>query len=784
MIRQWTLLLFSSLSLILPAQVKVGEWRDHLPYNKIVSVAKAGNFIYAANGAGLLKYNTADESVEKLSTINGLSDVGTKLLRYCEYNNSLLVIYDNTNIDVIHNNAIMNASDIKRKAITGKKYINEVSFYKNLAYIACGFGIVVFDVDRLEVKDTYIIGPGGTNLEIYQVARTDSTIFAATEDGIYKASAYNPILTNFQAWQKLPGFPAGPYNCAVNYNGKILVNYSEYTKTLPSGTPVNGADTIYQYDGQSWTKYTDKPNPYTIHRMYSYDAKGLLLIDQFGVERRRPDASLAAYITQYGFATPHVNDVVYEDHEPQYNLYWCADNSSGLVRSYGNYPEPSAAISVPGPGSSLVNNFAVKNNKLLVAPVSLSDDGSLYYINEGVYEYNGSNWNNQRSPANDTTFDINNVVYDKKDLTRFWASSWYSGVLEYKNNVVVNVYGKNNSTLSPISASPNWIRCSGLAVDDSYNLWVGNSNVTNFLSVKKANGTWQSFNFSNFISQPSVGQILIDKNKQKWIVLTRGSGILVYNDKAANFAAPSTANTKLITTAAGSGLLPTAEVFCLAEDQDGEIWVATSQGIAVFYNPENIFTNSNWDSQQILIQQDGYTQILLGTETINAIAVDGANRKWVGTASSGVFCFSPDGQTEIHHFTTDNSPIYANEVHSLAIDETTGDVFIGTSKGIQSYRTSTIKGFEQYTNVHSYPNPIRPGYTGNVYITGLMDASVVKITDIAGNLVWETKSEGGQIEWNLQNFKGERAASGVYIVYCALSDGTQSAVTKLMVIHK
>jgi outer membrane protein assembly factor BamB len=229
--------------------------------------------------------------------------------------------------------------------------------------------------------------------------------------------------------------------------------------------------------------------------------------------------------------------------------------------------------------------------------------------------------------------------------------------------------------------------------------------------------------------------------------------------------------------------MPSMDVKSICEDKDGHIWVGTAKGVSVFYNPENVFTGANWDGQQILIEQDGHVQILLENDVITAIAVDGVNRKWIGTESSGVYCLSPDGQEEIYHFTEENSPLYSNIIRDIVTDETTGDVFIGSENGIQSFRTPIIKGFEDFTKVHAYPNPIRPGNSTPVYITGLIDEADVKITDVSGNLIWSTKSQGGQVVWNLHSFSGTKAASGVYMIYCSSATGDKSATAKLLIIN-
>jgi len=784
--RNYVLGLFMLLSGISLAQVRNGEWKDHLSYRYANSAARVGDYVYVSNGSGLARYKVDDNSMEKLTKIDGLSDIGVKLLRYNENNRTLMVIYNNANIDIIKDDKITNFSDIKRKVVTGNKVINEVYFKNQFAYLACGFGIILFDTDKMEIKDTYYIGPNGANLDVYQVSSNDTCVIAATETGVYYASI-GSLLNNFQNWHTVPGLPNGPYNGVVKYNSMLLVNYSE---KLKSGQGVK--DTMYQFDGVSWSKFTQRIPPYETKRMYDYSKNNkLMVIDELGVLVIAPTLSVVTRVIIYNPGdTADILDAYYEDHLPNYNLFWVADKKRGLVRSMGSMPDPNEDLVLSGPISAntndVANNFAnslaVKDGYLYVAPVYLNDDWSNSNVKTPLNAYKNQEWINYRYPIFDTIEDINCVAIDPNDKDHVAYGAWGQGLIEMRNNQVTQVYNTSNS---PVSSAYNGqpVRIGGLAYDKNSNLWISSSHNNRFLNVLKKNGTWSVLDFTQFTSaNPTAGKILVDKHDQVWMQLPRGAGMVVYKD-GTTFAPPNSSNTRFLTVAKGSGGLPTVDVFSLAEDQEGHIWVGTAKGVAVFYSPENVFTGANWDCQQILIQQDGHTQILLETETVNAIAVDGANRKWIGTESSGLYCFSPDGQTQIYHFTVDNSPIYSNTVRDIVTDETTGDVFVATDKGIQSYRTPIIKGFDSYTNVHAYPNPARPGYGGHVYVTGLIDESIVKVTDAAGNLVWETKSEGGQIEWNLQTFSGVRASSGVYMIYCASSDGAQTAVTKLLVVN-
>ena len=240
---------------------------------------------------------------------------------------------------------------------------------------------------------------------------------------------------------------------------------------------------------------------------------------------------------------------------------------------------------------------------------------------------------------------------------------------------------------------------------------------------------------------------------------------------------------KKLTTVKGKGNLPSNEIQCIAEDHDGEIWIGTDKGIAVFYCSDQVLTASGCDAQQIFIEQDGHTQILLETELVTAIAVDGANRKWIGTQNSGVYLMSADGTKQIQHFTVDNSPLLSNEINSIAINPKTGEIYFGTVQGIISYRNDATEGLEDYTNVYVFPNPVKPGYEGPIAITGLITNADVKITDINGTLVYQTKALGGQAIWYGKNFKGEKSHSGVYLVFCSNEDGSKTFITKILLVN-
>lgn len=757
---------------IIAQNLRIGEWKDHLSYKNAVSVSEGNGKIYCATTGGIFIVNQSDNSVERLSKVNGLSDVEPAVLNYNTSNNKLLIAYKNSNIDIISNGTIINLSDIKRKSIVGDKSINTIYFINQFAYLACGFGIVVIDLDRLEVSDTYYIGANGNALNVRDITDDGTYIYAATDVGIYKALKNNSNLADFNSWSLMSGLPTGIYNTIVSFNGKLYTNLSPY---LANKNNIY-KDSIYVYDYTSWTSIFG--SGFTTNQLKVSDNN--LVISQIGAVSVY-NSSLApnGYFSGYYGGNSIANQALIKNGKT-----WIADNKYGLVSWQGGYN----SIYPNGPSSNNASNMSLEENNLWVAPGGVNNAwGNVYYI-DGLYKYSNDSWNtikgNYSSIINfDTIYDITNVIVDPKNPKHAYASTWGAGVIELSDDVPTKLYTNKNSSLQTLQGFPGYapIWTYGLAFDASNNLWVTNTGTPNALSYKTPSGSWSSLNFFQVLGNFSyLGQILVTKNDQKWVIISRGGGLMVYQ---SGTAAPNSSNAKKLSTATGDGALPSTNVICLAEDKDGEIWVGTDKGITVFYTPENVFTNQNFDSQQILIEQDGHVQILLETELIQSIAVDDINRKWIATANSGVYLMSADGTKQIYHFDETNSPLLSNDVKSIVINHNTGDIFFGTSKGIVSFRGTATKPEEFFDNVFAFPNPVKHDYAGPIVIKGLVENTKIKITDISGTLVYETTSEGGQAYWYAKNFKGERVNSGVYMVFCTNEDGSQKIATKILVIN-
>jgi ligand-binding sensor domain-containing protein len=379
--------------------------------------------------------------------------------------------------------------------------------------------------------------------------------------------------------------------------------------------------------------------------------------------------------------------------------------------------------------------------------------------------------------------DIVAIAVDPEDPTHAYAGSWDDGLLELRDGRPVQIFNAGNSSLgNDLNQGIEKVNVAGLDYDLDGNLWISNAWAPSPISVRTKSGSWYSYTPGSILNgNLLIADILAASNGYKWIVRPRGNALLVFDDNGT-LDNTSDDRYKLLNSEAGTGGLPAPDVYAVAEDKEGQIWVGTSKGVAVYYTPEVVFNNPV-DAQQILLEQDGNFQYLLETEFVSCIAVDGANRKWLGTQTGGVFLVSPDGRTQIQHFTEANSPLPSNTVNAITIDGLTGEVYVATDRGIMSYRSDAIEGGTENTCATVFPNPVRESYTGQVAIDGLVRDSEVKITDVSGNLVYRTTSLGGQALWPATNMSGERVSTGVYLIFATDQFGTFKCNTKVLVVR-
>jgi len=767
---------WSSFSMI-AQEVGIGQWREHLPYSSTVSVTEGNDRIYCATPYSIFYLDKNDNSINRMTRISGLSDMGIQKIDFSKENNTLVIAYSNTNIDLVKGNFIINMPDIiNSNAITPEeKTVSSILFIGDKLYLSCGFGVVVIDLKAEEVEDTWYIGPNGSHLRVYGLAYNDTSFIAATQNGIYYADINDQALAYFGSWTKdssLP-FPDAEYNFIEINADKVFVN--KYNSAYAS-------DTILYSDGNQWY-YDEIFSHDNVNAIRSFDDI-LYITHTYSVKGYDANLDNVYNLWTYGDQSPVCKEIFVDNDDK-----WIADARNGLVHemSWGvdfiipNGPQKAEVFDISAGGSSV---WSVPGGRNL----SWGNIWEKGYISSFVDE-DWKTYSRLDYEAIDTVRDMVSIAVNPNNSNQIFAGSWWRGLLEFSNNGLVNVYNEQNSSLgfNLIEGSPV-IKVGGLDFDENGYLWASNSGAENVLSVRVPDGTkdgkWKSFYLGSFTSGKDIGEVTVDGVGQKWLVMRTEKTVAVFNDNGT-IDDISDDQVKKLTSALGNGSIPGNKVYSIASDNDGEVWIGSDAGIAVFYSPENIFSDYNFDAQRILIPRNdgtGLADILLEFETVTAIAVDGSNKKWIGTDRSGVFYLSDDGLEEIHHFTKENSPLFSNNITSIAINDD-GEVFFGTSKGLISYKGVATPGKKTNTDVYAYPNPVRPGYTGPIAIKGLVGNASVKITNVNGSLIYSTVAEGGQAVWNGNGFGGQRAQSGVYLVFISNDDGSETEVAKILIVN-
>ena len=759
------------------SQPNVGEWTDYQSYAHAKNVVDTGEKIYCVTEGGLFTYSKTDNSIQKMSGINGLSDTGIERTAYSKENNLLLIAYTNANIDLLIGNEIFNLSDIKRKSIASSKTINNIFFSGKLAYLSCGFGIVVINLERKEIKDTYFIGFEGAYVNVLDIATDGTYLYAATSEGIYKANASEANLQNYNYWVKQTNIPnaSKKFSKIEFFNGKLMANYAPDQWA---------ADEMYQLNGNDWTRFL--PDIHYVSDITQND-NYLVISGREEVLIYNNNFEKVEHVLSYTLSGTTVKPIstacsVLDDQ----TVLWIADQTYGLIK-VGSSDEQ---IIPAGPVDNSIYSLSMNGTDLWIASGGRDNSwNNLFYQPKFQLNREGS-WTlfdkNLFTSPNDFR-DIVCVQADPSNPDHVYAGSWGGGILEFNSGKFVKRYDNYNSTLQtayPSDPSAAYVRIGGMAFDSKGNLWVANSEVSKVVSVLKTDGTWESYDTPEIANKYSIGKIVVTQDDDKWVLIPRNKGYGIFvlnetNDQSTAFKVISR-----FVNSEGEFFNEMSDVYAMVEDLDGEIWVGTSGGVAVYSNPQRVWTESPfYASRPGLANTSQLFLPLLEKEVITSIAVDGANRKWIGTKTSGVFLVSEDGDEELEHFTTDNSALPADEISDIAINQKSGEVFIGTSAGLISYMGEATKGNDLFEDVYVSPNPVRETYDGPIVVRGLLEDTDVKITTISGNLVYKTTSLGGQAIWDGNNLNGNRCKTGVYLVFLTDALGEQTKITKLLFIH-
>lgn len=738
---------------------QTNAWESYYSYNNISVGTVSNQTIVTASQNALLLFDSSQGTAETITTIEGLS--GDNISALASYENVILVGHENgllAQIDINTKEIIFESGITRSNTISAeKKQINHIQLVANSAYVATGFGIVEVNPETLEFGDTYYFGPTSDSTEVNQVFVFENALYAATEQGLFKTPQTNLNKLEFSSWDQL---------AAGNWAFLWVQDNSLYA-VKDEGSSLSFfqlGDTVQKKATFTGVLKNVSPNENGVlitvsNRVYDTD-KSFVRTQTIGdLDGVKPNT--------FNFAIS-LND-----------QKWIGTSSEGLIR----YADDTNfdLISPQGPLLNSIFDIEHLQQELWIA----HGDYNLKYTPSllekyGLSRYVDKQWENI---PNNQLFNADSfvrVVAHPTEIGTLYACSFHGGIVALEDNTPVALWDQTNSGLESLTfAGPNYksIRVRDVLVDDNGNLWSITGYVQKGLKKRSPSGQWTGYDLSD---------VVLDYTQEAGY-----SNLELYNNKILFFGGVqsgligvdiSQSPPQMKRIMGGDMGLPSDDIRSIRLDKDNRLWVGTRDGLVILYAP-NRFFEEDTQLRSVVISDGGNLRELLSGQFISDIEVDGNNQKWISTTSSGVFLISPDGSQILQHFTKENSPLPTSSVKTIGINEVSGEVYFGTLNGMVSFQGDAYAESESLSEANVFPNPVRPNFLGNVVIRGLQQKTRIKITDIAGNLVYDTTSQGGSISWNLRSFSGARVRSGVYLIFITSKDGLDSAVKKLMVIN-
>jgi len=745
--------------------LKIGQWVDYQSYKLGQYVTQSEESIIYAADLSILIMDKADFSVQFLSKVNGLSDVGVQLVKYIPSSQTLIATYENSLFDIVNPDGSVSAfANIRDDGNFFDRSIKEIYIGPDgLVYFATGFGVVQFDPSIGEFGFTTNL-----NLNVFGVEIFNNQIWAATEEGIYRADLNGSLnLADVNLWRQLDETDSleSVYTsqAIASYNNELYFDFNDQLYKWNNGMP----ELVFDLPGH-YVEYLSAEGEHLLAGFWCENSCSgrMVMVNENGEIINR---------------TENTNCV----NRPAYAI----EDEQGRIFFADRWRDFRIAEAATGSCNRLSFNSPLTSE---VSDLEVASDGSIWITTEptaieprlnpnGFYGLVNGEWTIENLVTNGVLQDKNMRGYYRAAAhptePLIYISTFYNGLVEYNFETrETTVFDQTNSPLQQSTGDPNVNRVAGVAFDEEGNLWMANYTTPDPIVVLTADGEFiDDFN----VPASSLRQLVIDRRGYKWFSLDGTSqAIIVFDEGDINVRADD--RFKILST--GNTEITNNLVVSMAVDLDGAVWVGTEEGPVIF---ECDPFDDNCRGSRRIVEVGGFNAFLLEDESIRAIAVDGANRKWIGT-ENGVFVQSPDGEEQIAFYNADNSPLFDNVINAIAINED-GLVYVGTNDGLIAIKgEATTGGRSNSANALVYPNPVRPDYTGPIAIRGLARDANVKITDIQGRLVYETQALGGQAVWDGRDYNGRRAASGVYLVFSTNTqnlNNPDAIVAKILMVN-
>ncbi|MBO7507894.1 MAG: hypothetical protein J6T67_10995 [Paludibacteraceae bacterium] len=765
------------------SQLPMGGWQTFFSYNHAGNMIQSKDKIYALSDGNLYSIDKEYESIETYTKLTGLTDGNITKIAYCQSQNTLVIVYDNCNIDLLTNSRIINVNDLKRAEVSNKK-VNGVTIDGKYAYLACGFGITVLDVEMAEIVDTYILGEKGTYVNVENIVFHNDSIYAQSGNTIRYAAKKDKNLADFNRWQTF-------HLLSEKAIEKGIVVNEENADSLMNEGDILPISKIYAFNNSLLIRLEDVliKRDSSVTRTMELPRNASLSVDDLLIVSKGD--SMVAFNDNLERVVGVVADSVIETlYDPQSKAFWICDfqaDGRTIIQKYArdgrfmNYYVPD------GPVSGEIAFVKYQDGKLFTGSGGpfdrpLSTPGIVQFLENGRWSIITEMGMDSSVLRNSHFLDVIDIASDPQDNNHFFVSAW-KGLFEFQGISLINHFTGKNSQLSGGSNT----LVDGLKYDKDGNLWMLNMLSPNPIHILTSNREWYQLSYSQLQSTDGLRDLFIDSKGYLWVIKYRdGTGVFCADLNGTPLDEQDDKKVFISTfyDKDSHPLIPTT-IRCITEDMDGVIWIGTDKGPLLVPDASQMF-DSDFRVDRVKITREdnaNYADYLLENEQINAIAIDGNNRKWVGTNSTGLYLLSADGKETIHHFTTENCPFTSNAIMDLFLNNETGELYITTSSGLFLYQTDAIKGAESYSKVYAYPNPVRENYNGPVTITGLMENSQVRISDAEGRIIHEGDSNGGVYVWDGKDKNGRKVNTGIYFIYAAQPDGSSKMVTKMAVIN-
>lgn len=770
-----TIILFSFFSFtVLAANFNTTGWKTYLSYNNTNSVEESNDQVFVVAEGSLYTYGKDDNSIKQYYKGNGLNDNTISLIRYNKQTKSLLIIYDNSNIDILEGGVATNLPYLSTSTSIRDKQINSVLVNDEYAYLSTAFGIVVVNMAKKEIKDTYKL-----SLNITSCAIQNGNIYASTTNkaevssGIIYASLKENLLDKAN-WK--------PYGLSNLSDSHTILAIASFKNTLFYLVSQQGI--FYENNGE----LSRIINSSTLKYMKVIGEK-LACIDNSRV-------FIVSDTQKFDQINLSINDIS----TYQTDKYWIAEGSKGLRsiqrKGSNSFEALNEPIILDGPYSNSAFDIVCKNDKvyMIIGGKDLLN-GKRFDKGGYILTYDYDKWSfidpkeaqkKLNLPRNPRDYTSIAVTTDDSNDEIVYASSMGDGVIQYKNGTPVQSYNEKNAFKETAGGyGSGYCYIDGLAFDKNGNLWMTSSEVNHAVLVLDKAGAWHRLDIEQLRGVYTINDILITSTNDKWIYVPRNTPKLVMIPNSESLDEVSSYEFTTLIDTDGKELTP-SNYTCVAEDKDGYIWVGTNRGAVYFTKPRISSAEDKAATRCTRVkytnEETGNLAYFLDNVVVTTLKVDAGNRKWIGTKGNGVYVLDNDNETIVYQFNTNNSPLLSDNIYDIEINDKTGEVFIGTDKGLNSYQGEASEGKSDYSEIYAYPNPVRPEHMDKVTIVGLMDNSNVKITDLNGNIIYQTKSLGGQAIWNCRNANGSRVATGVYLVLASTEEASESVVTKIIVV--